>query len=101
MSIRVSLSVGLISAALALAGVARGEEATKPPAAPGSAPQECAHHMRAMHGMQSDKQREAYCHAHEDCMRRDCGGMGMKGRGMGQGPVDEPAPEAKPQPPKK
>ena len=101
MSIRVSLSIGLISAVLVLAGVAHGEEATKPPAEPGAAPQECAHHMRAMHGMHTDKERGAYCHAHEDCMRHDCGGMGMKGRGMGKQPVDEPAPAPKkPQPPK-
>ena len=100
MTIRGYLSVGLISAALALAGVAHGEDPAKPPAEPGGSAQECAHHMKAMHGMGSDKEREAYCHAHEDCMHHNCGGMGAKGRGTGMGPFGKPAPAPKPQAPK-
>jgi hypothetical protein len=96
MSIRGVLSIGLVASALALGAVARAEDPPKPPAEPGAAAPECAHHMKAMHGMGTDKQREAYCSAHKDCVRHDCGGMAMKGRGMG--PVDPP--EAKPTPKK-
>ena len=98
MTIRGTLSIGLITATFALCGTARAEDPPKPPAEPGAAAQDCAHHMKAMHGMSTDKQREAYCHAHKDCMSHDCGGMAAKEHG--KGPVDPPAPAPKPQPPK-
>ncbi|MEX2208379.1 MAG: hypothetical protein WEF50_19340 [Myxococcota bacterium] len=98
MNIRSTLPIGLIATLLALTGIARAEDAAKPPAEPGSSAQACAHHMKAMHAMGTDKQREAYCHAHKDCMSHDCGGMGAKEHG--KGPVDPPSPSPKAQPPK-
>ncbi len=94
MSIRDILSIGLVTAALTLGGVSRAEDSPKPAGEPGAAAQDCAHHMKAMHSMGSDKQREAYCHAHKDCMSHDCGGMGAMSHE--QGPVDPPGPKAKP-----
>ena len=75
MSIRSVLAIGLLGAALVLAGAARADDPPKPQAEPGEAAQQCAHHMKAMHGMSTEKQREAYCHAHKDCMSHDCGGI--------------------------
>lgn len=100
MTIRGTLSIGLIATLLTLGGIARAEDPPKPPAEPDAAAQACAHHMKAMHAMGTDKEREAYCHAHKDCMSHDCGGMGAKGHGMGMGPVDPPSPAPKTQPPK-
>ena len=98
MSLRGVLSIGLISAALAVGAVARAEDPPKAPTEPGGSPQSCAHHVNAMHAMSNDMEREAYCHAHKDCMSHNCGGMGAKGHG--QGPVDPPGPQAQPKPPK-
>ena len=94
MSIRGVLSIALLAVTLSLGWVARAEDPPKPPAEPSGSAQACAHHMKAMHGMSTDKQREAYCHAHKDCMSHDCGGMAAKEHG--KGPVDPPAPAPKP-----
>jgi len=98
MSLRGVLSIGLITAALALGASARAEDPPQPPAEPGGSAQSCAHHVKAMHGMSTDKEREAYCHAHNDCMSHDCGGMGAHEHD--KGPVDPPGPKAQPKPPK-
>ncbi len=97
MSIRGVLSLGLVAAALAFGGVARAEDPPKAPSAPGGTAESCSHHVRAMHGMSSDKEREAYCHAHRDCLSHNCGGMGAKQHG--KGPVDPPEPKAQAKPP--
>ena len=97
MSIRDSLSIGLVVAALALAGAAGAAEPAPPPAEPGANAQACAHHMKAMHAMGSAKEREAYCHAHKDCMSHDCGGMAAKGHE--HGPADPPSSPPQPKKP--
>jgi hypothetical protein len=99
MSIRDALSIALVATTLALAGVAGAGDPAKPPSEPGSNAQSCAHHQKAMHAMGSDKEREAYCHAHSDCMKHDCGGMAEKARAHGHGDVDPPPAPAQPKKP--
>ncbi len=78
-------------AALLLAADARAEDPAAAPRERANTAQSCAHHERAMQAMPSDKERMAYCQAHEDCVRLDCGGLAEKTRG----PVDPPGPEPK------
>ena len=93
MSTRTLLWLTVIAAALMLAAGARAADPSTAPHDHGDAAQSCAHHQRAMQGMHSDKERTAYCQAHEECVRHDCGGMAAKGRG----PVDPPGPKPKSQ----
>jgi hypothetical protein len=92
MSIRSVLSIGLVGAALALGSGARAEDPKSTPAETDEAAQSCAHHVKAMHAMGTDKEREAYCHAHKDCVSHNCGGMGAHEHGAG--PIDPPEPKA-------
>jgi hypothetical protein len=97
MSIRGVLSIGLVAATLSLSSSARAEQKALPSGEPSESAQACTHHLKAMHGMSTDKQREAYCHAHKDCMSHDCGGMGAHGHE--HGPVDPSDPKAQPKAP--
>lgn len=97
MSIHGVLSIALIAATISLGSAARAEDPPNAPADPSGSAQACAHHVKAMHGMSTDKQREAYCQAHKDCMSHDCGGMGA--RTHERGPVDPPGPKAQPRAP--
>ena len=94
MSIRSVLTIGLVAAALALGAGARAHD--DPSAAPhehDEPSQGCAMHAKAMQGMKSRQQREAYCRAHSDCMSHNCGGMGA--HEQPKTPPAPPQPEAK------
>lgn len=96
MSIRGVLVVGVVAAALTLGAGARAHDD------PSAAPHEhdepapgCAMHAKAMQGMKSSQEREAYCRAHSDCMSHNCGGMDAHQHEMKQ-PAPAPAvPDAK------
>jgi len=94
MSIRSVLVIGLVAAALALGAGARAhDDPSMPPHEHDEPSQGCAPHVKAMNGMKTPEEREAYCHAHPDCASHSCGGMGMHEHGTT--PAKPAQPEAK------
>jgi hypothetical protein len=73
MSIRGLIVIGMIVTASAFS--ARADDAAKP-TTKGKSSAACAEHAKAMHGMKTHAEREAYCKAHEDCMAHHCAGGG-------------------------
>jgi hypothetical protein len=93
MSIRSVLGAGLVAAALALGAGARADDSSKTPDGHGGPSQACSEHAKAMHGMKTPEQREAYCRAHSDCMSHNCGGMGSHKHGQTPPVPPEPGPQ--------
>ena len=66
-------------------------------ATPAKAPSPCAAHIKAMKGMKTPAEREAYCKDHEDCMSNKCmSHMSAKHKKSSKSSTAAPAPAAKP-----
>ena len=69
-------------------------------ATPTKAPSPCSAHIKAMKGMKTSAEREAYCKDHEDCMSNKCmshmSSKHKKSSGSTSSSAAAPAPAAKP-----
>ena len=63
-------------------------------ATPAKAPSPCAAHVKAMKGMKTSAEREAYCKDHEDCMSNKC--MSHMAKHKSSAKSSAAAPAAKP-----
>jgi hypothetical protein len=63
-------------------------------ATPAKAPSPCAAHVKAMKGMKTSAEREAYCKDHEDCVSNKC--MSHMSKHKSSAKSSAAAPAAKP-----